>query len=75
MEVGSRFGKKNGSWKPILILKTLVKLETFFKKLESWYLNFRSWKGRRKCEVGVNNGKMGKLKKKATYFDLKNHSY
>ena len=55
LEVGSRFGKKNVSWKPIL--KILVKLETFFKKIESWYINFSSWKGRRKCEVGVNIGK------------------
>ena len=56
--------KKKISWKPIL--KILVKLETFFKKLACWYLNFIGWKGRRKCEAGVNIGKMGKLKKKTT---------
>ena len=54
-------------------MKILVKLGTFFKKLKGWYLNFRSWKGRKKCEGRVYYGKMGKLKK-ATYFDLKNHS-
>ena len=31
--------------------------------------------GRRKCEVGVYIGKVAKLKKKATYFDLKNSNY
>ena len=65
--------KKIVSWKPIL--KILVKLAIFFKKPESWYLNFRSWKGRRKCEVGVNNGKIGNLKIKKLHFDLKNHSH
>ena len=69
LEVGSRFGKKIVSWKPIL--KVLVKLEPFFKKLEIWYLNFRSWKGRRKCEVRVNTGRMGKLKKNSFIFRLK----
>ena len=50
------------------IWKKNCKLETDFKNtckvgnLFQKYLNFRSWKGRRNCEVGVNNGKMGKLK-------------
>ena len=56
LEVGSRFGKKIVSWKPIL--KILVKLAIFFKKLESWYLNFRSWNGRRKLKFELLEEKL-----------------
>ena len=35
-----------------------------------------SWKGRRKCEVGVNYGEMGELKKKIKfYFNVKTNRY
>ena len=66
-----------GSWKPIS--KKNCKLETDFEKLgklENFMEKLGSWKVRRKCEVGVNYGEMGEVKKKFKfYFNVKDNRY
>ena len=66
-------------WKLEANFKKNCKLETDFEKLgklENFMEKLGSWKVRRKCEVGVNYGEMGELKKKIKfYFNVKTNRY